>query len=659
MQKLRTKILAILVPIIIVSLLASSGIVYQISKTKVKEHIMKQNENQAHLLANETGLWLGKFYTLIDMNSKTDHKISITNSDRIEFMSEMMKIDSAVTDIYMGLTDGTMLDGSGWVPSADYDPRIRPWYTDALKNNASAYGDPYLDMVTNKMVTSVGAPVLDKNGNFKGVLAADVQLDVISDKINQVKVGEDGYAFIITNGGIIVAHPVAEMISKNGFTDVNGDLKQLTEYVTQNASGSYEYKYEGSAKIATVASIPNTTWKIVVTIPKAELTKELDSLLVVILVITFLFVAIATMAVVIITNKITNPVVKLNSATHLLAEGDLTQKADIKDNTEIGQLANSFNLMADNLRNLVGGIRSLSTDVHSVSNKMSQASEKTEEIAVQISHAIYDLAKGAEQQSDGVNMSVNKINSMTDTIENISGSIQNVYQVTESIAELIDRGEKAIVIQNQSMLENTKATDSVNDAIKMLDVKTKEIDQIVSVIDGIASQTNLLALNASIEAARAGEQGRGFAVVADEIRKLAEQSSQSTGKINESIKEIINRTKIAVDQAKIAEDAVKEQEKSVEQVALIFTSVNNSVQEMKVKFDDVKNKNEGIHREASEIRSAINDISNVIEMNSAGSEEVAASTEQQVMTLQTVTQLAVEVEELANKLKIEIERFKI
>lgn len=251
MSKLRSKILAILIPIIIVSLLASSGIVYQISKTKVKDHIIKQNETQSQLLANETALWLGQFYTLIDMSARTDNKTPLSNDQKLEHMGEMMKIDSAVTDIYMGLADGIMLDGSGWEPPTTYDPRTRPWYMAAIESNKTAFGDPYLDQVTNKVVTSVASPVYKSNGSLKGVLSADIQLDVISNKINEVKVGEEGYAFIMTNGGIIVAHPVVDMISKNGFTDVDDDIKKLTEFVTSNESGSYEYQYDGSTKMAT------------------------------------------------------------------------------------------------------------------------------------------------------------------------------------------------------------------------------------------------------------------------------------------------------------------------------------------------------------------------------------------------------------------------
>lgn len=659
MKTIRARMLSILIPIVVISLLASSGILYNLAKDKISSHIIQQNQSDAQLISNETGVWLGRFFTLIDMSAKTDGHLKLDNAARIKYMGEMMKIDPSVSDIYLGTAEGAMLDGSGWVPPADYDPRIRPWYGSAIDAGGTAYSDPYLDLVTGKVVTSVSSPVKKADGSILGVLAADIQLIDVTENINAVKVGETGYAIIMTNGGTIVAHPNTEMIGKSGLTELGDDIKNLTEAVTKSDLGTYYYSYEGVKKIATFSKIPNTSWKIVLTMPMKEITQEIDALFIIVLITSTIFIFITIAAVWIITGKITKPIAQLNNITYKFAEGDFTNRTDVKSNTEVGHLADSFNSMADNIGSLVGGITHLTNDVHSVANELNDASVKTEHITRQVSQAINDLAKGAELQASSVNESVHKVNSMVTSIEDVNKGITLVYDLTEAIEKLVHQGEKAIELQNVNMIENTTATNNVNDAIHLLEERTKEISQIVTVIDGIAAQTNLLALNASIEAARAGEQGRGFSVVADEIRKLAEQSSQSTSQISDSIKDIINRTQSAVAQAEIAENAVKEQSSSVDQVVDIFKNVTHSIEDIKQKFNSSRESMSNIRTEAQGIKNAITDISDVIELNAAGSEEVAAATEQQVNTLAEVSRLAGELEMLAGDLQHAVEKFKV
>jgi methyl-accepting chemotaxis protein len=659
MKKLNTKILVILMPIILIALMASSGIVYKFSNDKLEEKIMLINEKESRLLANETGQWLGKFYNMIDVTAKTDEQMLLTDQQRLNLMEKMISFDEAITDVYFAFENGLMLDGSGWEPTADYDPLARPWYIEALAEKDTVYGDPYVDKATGLVVASVSSPVLHPNGLLKGVLSADIELNAVTERINSMAIGENGFVSIMTNKGVFVAHPDENMISKNALSDVEDEeIRLLAESVTKDDEGSVTYLYNKIESVATYAAIPNTNWKIIVTVPKTSLTSELSVLKVIILLSTLIFASLTSVVVLFLTRRITKPIEELSNATKRLSDGDLTQHVNIKDNTEIGQLSSNFDEMAKNLKNLVRGITKLSSDVSHASVKMNASSGKTEEISEQISSAIYELAKGAEQQSQSVNTSVEKISIMTHDLGDIVDRIQEVYDMTEAINLLIANGEKAIEVQNESMVESSEASNSVSESMKILENKTLEIEKIVTVIDGIASQTNLLALNASIEAARAGEQGRGFAVVAEEIRKLAEQSSASTSQIDSSIAEIISSTKRAVSEAQVAGIAVKNQEVSVKEVTEIFSGVKSSVISMKTQFDNVRQKNERINDEANAIRDAIRNISDVIEMNSAGSEEVAASTEQQVTTLQSLTQLSSEVASLASQLEQEVEKFK-
>ncbi len=678
-KSVRARMLGTLLPIIIISLLVASGTLYFVAKDQISTYILDQNQSKAEVTAKEIGIWMNGIFSMMDTLAKGDQFFALTNEEQLAMMGSMMKMDPAITDIYIGMEDGVMLDGSGWVPPSTYDCRERPWYKAGVAAGKTLYGDPYLDMVTSKVVTSVAGPVKKADGSLKGVISADVQLDRVSELINTAKVGKTGYAFIVSTSGIIVAHPINEIIglsvdygkneadNSEQFQELTAkqktSLKDIGEaskgILTSENSGFAEMTLGGKLNATSYTTIPNTTWRLAVTLPKAEMTEAIDKLTLLVGGLSIVLVIVSVIMILLITGSITRPITRLSKMADDMAKGDLTHRVDVKSNDEIGHLADNFNTMGDNLSALVNQIRTLTGEVYQTATSMSESAVKTEDIAEQINQAINSLAEGAEQQSGSVSDSVHQITQMADSISLISTNISSVTSASETIGKMVEKGQDAVTLQGSKMVENTHATANVSVAIRSLNEMVKEIGQIVEVINGIASQTNLLALNAAIEAARAGEQGRGFAVVADEVRKLAEQSSNATGKIGDSIKEIISRTEKAVHETARAEQAVHEQEAAVREVVEIFMHIRTSIDQMRSQFTEVNQKTVGISKQADGIRESIDAISNVVEVNAAGSEEVAASTEQQVNTLSGVSRLASRVAELVTELQHAVEKFTV
>lgn len=651
MKSLKMRFLATLIPIIAISLVAVSGIIYKISDDKLDEKDIAINESESKQLATEMGAWLGSFKIMIDAGGSAEDILNADRSRAQAYFAQMMNLDESIPDVYMGMEDGRIINGSGFVPPTDYDPRKRPWYIEALGSDKTRIGDPYQDAMTKEMVVAVTKKITGQDGKLKGVLAADILLTKITDRINQVKVGETGYALIMTGKGVIIAHPKEELVGKNGFTDLGDSVKALTGEVTTKRDGHYIYTYNGEEKIATFANIPNTDWKVVITMPMAELMKDAKAMAVLIATITMVFVLITMLIIVLMTRRITGPIVELSDATLKLASGDLTIRTPMTREDEIGTLATNFNHMADSMSRMVKDIAKSTDHIERTSKEVGRSSQQAEAISSQIANAVHELAKGAEYQADSISEGVKKIVAVNESVDQVSYHIESVYSQTESIDEMTGIGQKTINIQSEKMAENTDANARVNDAIKMLHDKTHEISQIVSVIDDIAAQTNLLALNASIEAARAGEQGRGFSVVADEIRKLAEQSSQSTGKIATSISEIVGRTQIAVSEAEIASKALEAQTIAATKVFEIFDDVRAAVVEMKSDFTTVQGRNREIKAKMDQVRSDMIIISEITQNNAASAEEVAASTEQQVISLQEIMTLAEDVNSFGGELK--------
>jgi len=199
----------------------------------------------------------------------------------------------------------------------------------------------------------------------------------------------------------------------------------------------------------------------------------------------------------------------------------------------------------------------------------------------------------------------------------------------------------------------------VADIVTDMNKSVKEISMISDAINAITEQTNLLALNASIEAARAGEAGKGFAVVADEIRKLAEQSKNST----EQIKSIIGNIQLKAITAVQAMDSTKksnlDQNEAVTKTEQIFNDILFSITTLTEKVGTVENSVESMQVQKQIFVTQIENTSAISEETASSTEEVTASTEEVTATMDKFTQHTEELQQLAEKLKEEIDKFKI
>ncbi len=237
-----------------------------------------------------------------------------------------------------------------------------------------------------------------------------------------------------------------------------------------------------------------------------------------------------------IAGGIVKPISRIRDFMQELAEGggNLQARVDVGDDrSEVGQLARSFNGFLRLINSLLVEIKSVSDEVCSSSHRIAAASEET--------------SRSMTLQSD----SMRDISTLVDQIAESSGSVaertNQALSAAKSTGEVANQG--ALVVQKtiDSMRSIDSGVTSGAESVSRLGARSKEIGQIIGVINDIADQTNLLALNAAIEAARAGEHGRGFAVVADEVRKLADRTTQATKQVAESIQQIQEETKTAVD----------------------------------------------------------------------------------------------------------------
>lgn len=216
----------------------------------------------------------------------------------------------------------------------------------------------------------------------------------------------------------------------------------------------------------------------------------------------------------------------------LVSTGDLTLELHQNSNDEIGGL----------IENLGNFVRSLRSNVEEVQ----EATVAVTSYASHIRNESTNMAQGASEQTQQISTVAGAVKEMMRTIQDNSRNATTTLSTARGAKESAEQGGKVVKETVEGMKRIAGVVKKSSDTIQALGKSSKQIGEIVSVINEIADQTNLLALNAAIEAARAGEQGRGFAVVADEVRKLAERTTKATKEIATMIKSIQKDTEEAV-----------------------------------------------------------------------------------------------------------------
>ncbi|MGF7533984.1 methyl-accepting chemotaxis protein [Bacillus mexicanus] len=534
------------------------------------------------------------------------------------------------------------------MPSGDFNPLERDWYKEAMANkDKTIITEPYESVSSGKMVVTLARQTVDGSG----VVAVDMKIDDLVTTAKKINIGKEGYAFILSQNKKVIAFS-----GEKAGTELKGDW---VDKLYKNKSGDFEYTYEGKKKKMAFATSEATGWKISGTLYADEIHDAASRVLTMASIVLAIAIAGGITAIYFVIRSITKPLTRIVASAEKISEGDLTETIEINSKDELGVLSQSFNHMAQSLRSLINGIKDSVEHVASSSEELTASADQTSRATEHITTAIEQFSNGTESQSGKIETTTEQINEMNDGLAELAQAAVVITETSADSTELSNKGET--LVQKTAGQMNT-IDHSVKEAelvVKGLEIKSKDIANILRVINGIADQTNLLALNAAIEAARAGEYGRGFSVVAEEVRKLAVQSADSAKEIESLISDIVKEIHTSLNVLQSVNKEVETGLVMTDETQQSFKDISHMTKEIASTLQNMNATVEELSAGAQEISAASNDITAISKESSDGIQDIAASAEEQLASMEEISSSAQMLERMSEELRDLTKRFKV
>jgi methyl-accepting chemotaxis protein len=572
---LRSKLLVPTAIAVIISMAVAS----YFSSRKASDELWAELLNSSRIIAGNVASSASSFSSdllgVVKLQARNGKILRVFTSDSTEALKDAQEALVDLSKFDESIQGANLLDTKGDVVTSS-DPKTkgnfadRDYFKKAMAGEANV-SEPLLSRITNKPVCLVAAPV--KTGDkIVGVIYIRVDLGKFSEIfVTPVKVGQSGYAYMVSKAGVVFSHPDKDKILKLKLTELDWAKPML-----EGNSGTVQYKESGVSKSAVFMRDPSTGWLAVITVSTADIATAAGNVRLANALSGGAGMLLVCLAIIIILNVVLRDLNSCVQFSETIAAGDLEHSLGLKRDDELGRLADSLRKMVNSLRDMIGTAKQKTAEAEEQTSLAKQATAEAQEAKAEAEHAkragmlhaaqqlanivevvtsastqlsaqIEESSRGAENQAARVSETATAMEEMTATVIEVAKNAGQAAETAGSARGKAQDGAGTVGKVVSGMNDVQKQTNQLKSDMDLLGKQAEDIGRIMTVITDIADQTNLLALNAAIEAARAGDAGRGFAVVADEVRKLAEKTMSATKEVGDAIGVIQHSTRLNVE----------------------------------------------------------------------------------------------------------------